>query len=1106
MPIHFDHPEALWLLLLAVPVVALGVRSLATMDRTRRWSAIGLRLVVLTLLVLILSGVQAVRWHEDLTVIAVSDQSESIRRFAQPPRKIPTDQTEGGANQQEPVAIEDWLQDWLRHNSRGHYPDDRLGVITFDGRPIVQSLPSADLDSDTTSPSTPTTGTDIASAIRLGMALFPADSGKRLVLISDGNDTISPDGSDLLAVAREARAAGIPVDVLPIDYRVTNEVLVEGVYAPVESREGQTVSLRVVLRATAPAEGLLHLKHDGHLIDLNGPAIGAGLPVHLDRWADQQPTPAPEEAAPEPLVEAGSTNNNHNDQLTGRTDGGRFVWMRKIEVPLALAGANRFEVVFEPAQGQDTIVTNNKAESFTLVHGKGRLLIVDNLGSPAGRILPNALREHGIESTVVSGRQIPNRLTTLQRYDAVILQNVPIEMVSTKQQKLLARYVNDLGGGLVMVGGVDSFGAGGWTHSPVDQVLPVSCQVPNQTVLPSGALVLVLDRSGSMASGVTGSRYSKQELANESAVLALQTLYPQDMIGVVAFDNSPQWIVQLRMNSSPQRVAKLVRSIQPGGGTNIYPALVEAYEALAPLQAQDAAVKHVILLTDGQSQDGRYYEIVGKMVHSGITVSTVGVGDDVNAAVLGLIAQMSGGTYYPISDPSKLPQVFIKEARTIRKNLVKEVTFDPQVVATGSPIMSGFASVPPLHGFVVTGAKNGAYTPILGPEGEPIFAHWQVGLGRTAAFTSDATNRWSAPWLQWGGYADFWARVVRAVARPSASREFDLLTSFEKDKLKIRLDAVSDAGTKRREAGGSSFVNFLQVAGTVLGPDGRPQPVTLHQTGPGVYEVALPTQEPGNYIVSLFVQGNASGSGDADQRHVVFSGAIKPEGTELRRFRSNRARLEQVAQITGGRVLDPTSRHTQTLFDRGSITASRSIRPLWRPLMFGLLSVFLLDVAIRRIAWDFASVMRWVTQRFEVLGRMMKSREDEAATTLDALKKRANQVDQHLAHVAASGPTADESSTRQAASPSPSPEQKFEAATGAVAEHDLAASLQGAAVTEPQADKPRPRTKASTSQTGSDTPVTGRLLDAKRRARQRMRDDSNGPNANHDPDGIPPPS
>ena len=1080
MWVDFDHPHLLWLLLLAVPIFWLGKISLGTLEPSRRWTAIGLRLGVLTLLVLILAQPQAERWNRDLTVITVVDHSESVRRFAQPPTVSGQSDSGGAIDHRTPVTIDDWLAQWVARSSQDHEQDDRLGVVTFDGRPIVRALPSGDFELGPGTVDQPTQGTDMASAIRLGMAMFPPDSGKRLVLISDGNDTASGDGADILAAATEARAAGIPIDVLPIDYHVDREVLVEGVYAPAESRQGQTVALRAVLRATSPAQGTLYLKHDDQIVDLAS-GQGKGISVRPDQWTleagagdasirlpDDQKSPSNESGQAQPWPQ------------TGSSIGQMYVWMRKIDLPMGWVGTNRFELIFEASEGYDTMVANNRAEGFTLVHGKGRVLFVDHLGSPSGEILPNALRQHGIDLDLVPAQSIPRRLDGLHRYDAVILQNVPAETVSTRQHKLLARYVNDLGGGLVMIGGVDSFAAGGWTNSPVDRVLPVSCQIPSQTVLPSGALVIVLDRSGSMGSSVGGSPYSQQELANEAAVLALGTLYPQDLIGVIAFDHSPKWIVDLQINSDARAVAKRIRTIQPGGGTNIYPALEEAYEALAPLTTQDAAVKHVILLTDGQSQQGEYYRIIGKMVKSGITVSTVGVGDGVNSTLLGQLAQMSGGSYHPIADPSNLPQVFIKEARTIRKNLIKEQTFVPKLVATGSPIVKGFEGWPPLKGFVLTGMKNGAYTPMLGPEDEPIFAHWQVGLGRSAAFTSDATHRWAKDWLNWGGYSDFWARTVRAVARPSASRDYDLTTTIRDDTLRIRLDAVSGQGSNRSST--STFVNFLEIVGTVLDPNGDAHQVTLRQTGPGVYEAQLPADTPGNYVVSLFVQHPGALGESTGQRQVVFGGTSRPPGEELRRFRSNRAVLEQVASITGGRVLAPDQQDPAALFNRQAIGATRSIRPLWRPLMMVLLAIFLLDVATRRIAWDLAASRQWVAERYASLTQLLKPRHVEATGTLAALKKRAGEVEERLAAPVAEHPP-----------PHLSAKRTFEADPDAAVSGGLTDIVGAATVTQPTASA---STKAPARSENDEVPTTGRLLDAKRRARLRMEPES-GPQ--HEP-------
>jgi secreted protein with Ig-like and vWFA domain len=1066
--IRFDHPESLWLLLLAGPIVWLGLRSLAALEPARRWTAIGLRLAVLVVLVLMLAGLQAVQTHDDLTVIAVVDQSESVRRFAKPPTGKENDKP---GEQTGPVAQDftQYARSFLKDSADDRRGGDRLGLVTYDGKSSVRALPSeaADLESGTIDQ--PTEGTDTASAIRSGMALFPPDSGQRMVLVTDGNDT----SGDIIAAAREAAAAGIPIDVVPALYQVEHEVMVERLFAPNEAREGQTVPLRVVLRATRPADGLIQLIHDDTPIDLNGDAPGRGAPVSRSDWTLEEATASNADDADGNTIAAGS-----DESLLGR-----YVAVREVDVPMGFTGVNKFRAIFEPDEGEDTMQVNNRAEAFTLVSGKGRVLFVDNVGGESGNILPRALASRGIELDVVTPREMPSSIDRMQRYDAIILQNVPYDAVTPPQQRMMVKYVHDLGGGLVMLGGPDSFGAGGWTNSDLDKyILPVNCQIPSQTILPSGALVLVIDRSGSMSSPVGGTNRSQQEIANEAAVLALNTLYPQDLVGVIAFDDQVHTIVKTQMNSDPAAVAKAMRSLTPGGGTDIYIGLQKAYAELAPLTVQDAAVKHIILLTDGASQEpgpGAYIKLASDMRKNGISLSTIGVGDGHNAQLLNQLANMGNGKYHPITNPANLPQVFIKEAKTIRKNLVKEVPFVPTVLPTGSPIMSNLLGVPELKGIVLTGERRDprVLMPMVGPEGEPVFAHWQVGLGRSAAFTSDATNRWATSWLSWGGYPDFWSRTVRSIARPSATRDADLLVAIRDGRLNVQLDAAFDDGpaTGRRQRAGS-FGNFLDVKGSVLKPDGTVETITLDQVGPGQYRASSLADQTGNYVVSLFID-----SPDGTRR-AVFGGAGRPPGEELRRFKSNTAVLKQIAQITNGRILDPAAPQTAGLFDRTIPFETRSVRPLWRTLLYWLIALFMLDVACRRIAWDAAAIWNWCKQRVAIVLASLKPREVQAEATLAALKNRRAQTGQELAErstvrrVPAAGPT-------EAAVPAPSSKRKFEADASFVASDDFAKSVGGA--TDSPAYKPTATDRDNKDESNADGPTTSRLLAARRRAREQ---------------------
>ena len=1080
MPFRFDHPELLWLLLLILPIGWLGAKRLTTVEPVRRGLAIGLRVVVLIGLVLMLAGLRAERKHTDLTVIAVVDQSPSMRIFATPGSIAP-----GSGNTPGPsasalggVTVNQAIQRFLTAAAGELRPDDRFGVVTYDDRPTVLRRPGNDPEFDATGDRPTREGTDTARALEWAMAAkSDANTALRLVLVSDGNDT----SGDTLAAARAAAAAGVVIDVLPIDYRVGNEVMVEGVYTPTEAREGQTVAVRVVLRGTAPVRGTLQLRHDGRLVDLNGPAEGRGLPITPDQWSDARSLT--------------DNDTSETSSVGGGEAAGRYVLAQQIDVPIAVAGANRFEAIFEPSTTPrlgatnttngaaptesrgaeyDSVAVNNRAESFTLVQGRGRILVVDNIGGAPGSILPQALRDRRISLDVVPPSGFPQDTAALTRYDAVVFQNVPAEAITGPQQQLLARYVNDLGGGFVMLGGPDSFGAGGWTNSIIDElILPVDCEIPSQTVLPSGALVIVIDRSGSMGATVGNTNKPQMELASEAAELAISTLYPHDMIGVVAFDSMAQWVYKLQKNDNPNAARRSVRSIQEGGGTSILAGLTRAYEGLTDANnpdLRDTSIKHIILLSDGGDNDN-YLPMLNQLNRADISVSTIGVGDGHDAQLLERIALQCGGNYYPVdpNDPDGLPQVFVKEARTIRKNLIREVDFAPTRRNTGSPIMVNLPETPNLSGLVLTGPKydRRIEMPMLGPEGEPLFAHWQVGLGKSAAWTSDATNRWATRWLTWPGYGDFWARTVRYLSRPAADQDAELITTLEGDTLRIRLDTNTvDGSNTGGQTGGT------RVAGKMLRPDGSLTDLTLEQNGPGIFTAAVPAPETGNYLLNLFV-GAPGGSGSAEGeagsvKSFVAGGITRVPGEELRRFAPNTALLKEVAAATGGRVLDPADPVAANLFDRTHRFESVSTRPLQWLILPWLLGLLLLDVANRRLAWDHRAIAAWAKSAMTVQRRTA----GQTQQTMSALKRRRRQA---------------QDAQQGKPSPRPAKTQKFDAPPDAAqrvsTSGNFADAVGGATVS---ADGERLAAAAQPdTPTPEDAPTTNRLLAAKRRARER---------------------
>ncbi|MEL7087980.1 MAG: VWA domain-containing protein, partial [Planctomycetota bacterium] len=563
-------------------------------------------------------------------------------------------------------------------------------------------------------------------------------------------------------------------------------------------------------------------------------------------------------------------------------------------------------------------------------------------------------------------------------------------------------------------------------------ILPVDCEIPSQTVLPSGALVLVIDKSGSMSATVGTTNQTQMEFASEAAALAISTLYPHDMIGIVAFNGNAQWVFNLQKNDNPAAAMRTVRSIQEGGGTSILSGLTRAYEGLTDpsnTDLRDTSIKHVILLSDGGDSDN-YLPMLNQLNRADISVSTIGVGDGHDAQLLERIALECNGNYYPIdpTQPNGLPQVFIKEARTIRKNLIREVEFEPQLRNTGSPIMVNLPAPPALSGLVLTGPKydRRIEMPMLGPEGEPLFAHWQVGLGKAGAWTSDATNRWATRWLTWPGYGDFWARTVRYLSRPAANQDAELITTLDGDTLRIRLDTNTTGGN----AGGGTSM----VAGKILPPNGELMDVTLEQTGPGIFTAAVPAPQTGNYLLNLFMTGtpapgNADGTSGSGEEisggGFVAGGITRVPGAELRRFAPNTALLKEVAAATGGRVLDAADPVAANLFDRTHRFESVSTRPLQWLILPWIVGLLLLDVANRRLAWDPRAIAAWAKSAVTVQRRTAT----ETKQTLSALKRRRAQ--------AAPG-------NETPAAPRPVTNQKFDAPFGTKASENFADAVNGA--------------------------------------------------------------
>ncbi len=905
---------------MALPILWLGMRSFPGIDPWRKWTSIGLRLDLALLLIFLIGGLSGVRRSDDLTVIIATDESGSTL-----PASI------DGA---EPRAA---IDRFVNHEMRDKRPGDRLGWIRFSSDAWIESLPAANPLRGAAAVAPSPDGTDIAQAIRLSLAMLPTDTMGRILLLWDGHAT----RGDLDAALAQAAAQRTPIDVLPLEYHITDEVSVERVQTPTSRSERDPFTVEVVLRnhGATLVHGDLRLLHQGIAIDAADPSA-------------QGPR-----TARRVTLEPGLN-------------------VVRFPMPPQPSGVHQFKAMFEPDSG-DTRFTNNTSEGVTLVHGRSRILHVTRADPGVSGALTAALRGGGaIEVVTIGPGDFPDDILELQQYAAVVLDDIPRGPggLNARQDKMLARLVHDHGQSLIMIGGPESLGAGGWIASDVEDILPVTLNIPGKKVLPAGALILVIDHSGSMSGQMPGSNLNKQDIANQSAVLALETLSRLDLVGVIAFDSFPDWIAPLAVNTHPEATRARILAIGPAGGTSIAPALEEALRAMQRLDGSDIAVKHVLLMTDGQSGDGDYENIIRQMRERRITLSTIGVGADADDKLLASLAAWGGGRFHAVNDSAKLRQVFIREARVIRESLIREGTIPVTILSPGGHLPAG-AAFPPLSGLVRTTPRPDPHSTVVlgsGP-GDPVFAVRHAGLGKSAVFTSDARSRWAEGWIASGAFDAFWSHVIRDLAR-SAARDVEVsIVSASPGEARL----IVERFPLERSAPPASVMHA-----TIIDPDPS-QParsIRLEQQAPDRFEASFSTPRPGAYLA--YVQ-----SIDAHGQSAVTPAAfIAPRSPEMQALRTDHSILQQVALRTGGRMLSSLETPVH-LFSRDNLQPVMATRPLRGELIVAIIVTLLLDVAVRRIAWSRQDLHRALSAAGAWLRPGARDGGKAAAKTLDTLRR-----------------------------------------------------------------------------------------------------------------------
>jgi uncharacterized membrane protein/Mg-chelatase subunit ChlD len=961
LPVALDSPWYLGLLVLVPLLWLASYRGLAGLGPVRRVVAMLLRTAMVVLLVLAAAELQWVRKSDRLTVIYLLDQSLSIPAASR-------------------TAMIEYVNAAVaRHRQR----DDQVGVIVF-GREASIEIPPFDESVRIPTPLESQLDpeyTNLAGAMRLAQASFPEESARRVVVVSDGNENLG----NVLEQAQGATGSGIAIDVVPIIYRARAEVAVDKVTLPADIRKGEPFDVRVVLNNVI----------DPGVVDANekNPGVVGGRLI-ISQRIDDQPT---------------ILSDQHVDVPPGKHV---FTIRQEIDRPNFYSYEARF-VPDNPAQ--DTMAQNNRATAFTHVRGSGQVLLVeDHEHRGEHDALVARLRKDNLEVSVRSSNQPFASLAELQQFDTVMLANVPREDFSDQQIAMLARNTQDLGGGLIMLGGPNSFGAGGWTNTEVEKALPVDCQIKSAKVIPKGALALVMHASEMP----DGNRWQKV-IAKE----AIKALGNEDYCGVLHWNGNDQWLWSgglKKVGTTRDQMLAHVERMVPGDMPDFDPSLVKAQKAFALLK--DAAVKHMIVISDGDPAPPSAGVIRG-LKALGVTVSTVAVGchGRAESQVLRDLSTATQGKYYEVRDPQALPKIFQREARRVARPVIYENDngFRP-LLKFAHEMTSGIeGEMPPLTGFVMTTIKENPLvevsivSPVPGiPENCTILASWTYGLGKAVAFTSDAGTRWGADWLKWANYEKLFTQMVRWSMRPVNDQgKFTVSTEVADGQVKVFVTALDK---------NDDFLNFLDFQGAVIGPDMKSQTLTLKQTAPGRYVGGFPTSDTGSYFLML--------SPGADKGS-IRTGINVPYSPEFGDRESDPALLASMAQMTvkdgpaGVIIEDKTGKLTSPGLlaansFRHDLPQAASVRDVWPNVLLIAGCVFFFDVLTRRVSLSLA----WLPPLASGMSARLLRRERPAAPSeyLERLRSRKTEVTQGIEQQRAAKqfePQADPKSDRPEALP-----------------------------------------------------------------------------------------
>jgi uncharacterized membrane protein/Mg-chelatase subunit ChlD len=856
-----------YLLLLAVVPLIIWIfwRSTTHLTPFRRRLVLALRVLMITLVVLSLSGLSVENPTESINVLFALDASDSI----------------GEEGREAGLAF---IQRALSQMKKG----DQAGLLVFAEEASVELALQPQMTVSKIDSTVPGRATDLRHAIEVALAQFPASAKKRLVLLTDGNET----RGNALDAALVAKSLDVELWSVPLGSpQRPLDVQLDRIMVPARVNVGEPLDVRVVISSQQ------------------------ATPAHLLLFRDQ-------------------TLIGERD-IELRAGKNALAFADNVEDP----GLHRYEAVVNVVG--DPLTENNRQLAYIDVVGKAKVLIVFGEEGPP-TALAQSLTVQGLAPELRRWTELPQTLSEFLQYDAIVLDNAPGLGVSLAKMEAMEKYVRDGGGGLIMLGGDRSFGPGGYYRTPVERALPVNMDVPAKMTIPSLALMLVIDKSDSMGGYIgdanRGGRptqgTTKLELAKMASFSAITLLNPFDQVGLVGFNTDTEWVIPLTEAGDRERIGTKLSALTHSGGTDVYKGLVEGFQALAQVKA---IKKHLILLSDGLTPKADFEGLVKQMAQHRITVSTVALGEDADKWLMSQVAEWGQGRYYFANDGESVPRIFTSETILVARTLVEEHTFVPNV-RQEHEILRGMEldALPPLRGYVLAYPKPAAEVLLVSDKADPLLAVWRYGLGRSVAFTSDLRGRWGKSWVEWDDFGKFVSQLVRWAQRKTLRQHMWTSMTLQDGKGQLIVDLYNDQ---------DEFVNNANLAGTVNISGKASRPFTLEQTAPGRYQGSFAFDGTGEYFIT--VAGQDSKGEEIEPRTLAFA---VPYSEEYIPRPQNLRLLRKLADTTGGQLLHVTD-GTETLAELFRVVTDghRPPQSLWYALILAALALYFLDIVARKL-------------------------------------------------------------------------------------------------------------------------------------------------------------